>query len=222
MSGPRHREALVLFLLVLSPFRFAAAQQNPDRTKAFTFDTDSIGSPPVGFDFARTGQGPPGRWVVREERTARKNHVLVQETRDRTDYRYPLALVVGVEYRDVALSVRAWPMSGEVDQAFGLVWRYRDVRNYYVARCNANEDNCRIYRIVNGSRHLLQDKATLVAKKTWHVLKVDAAGHEFAVWLDGVKVLEATDDTFTDAGRVGLWTKADSVIQFDDFRIEGR
>jgi hypothetical protein len=61
-----------------------------------------------------------------------------------------------------------------------------------------------------------------VAKNTWHTIKLEAAGNHFVIWFDGTKVLDAADDTFKDAGRVGLWTKADSVIQFDDFTIESR
>ena len=210
-------------LLLLFPgLLWFAGPQQPEGTRTFTFDKDSIGSPPAGFEFARTGEGPEGRWIIRADPASRRNHVLVQESHDRVDYRYPLAIASEGEYRDVGLSVRAKPISGEVDQAFGLIWRYKDPKNYYIARCNANEDNCRIYRIVNGIRHLFQDKSVAVAKNAWHVLKVETNGDHFVVWFDGTKVLDAADDTFKEAGRVGLWTKADSVIQFDDFTMEGR
>jgi hypothetical protein len=125
-------------------------------------------------------------------------------------------------YKDATLSVRARPISGNVDQGFGLVWRYRDANNYYVTRCNADEDNCTIYHVVKGSRQSFQNKSVKVAKNTWHTLKVEAAGNHFVVTYDGQKVLDATDDTFKEGGKVGLWTKADSVIQFDDLAVEGR
>lgn len=190
--------------------------------QAFTFDADPVDSPPAGFEFARTGHGAEGKWIVRADKDKPINHVVVQESADRTDYRFPLAIVKEGTYKDVTLSVRARPVSGEVDQGFGIVWRYRDADNYYITRCNADEDNCTIYHTVAGRRRAFQNKPIKVAKNTWHTLKVDAAGRHFAVWLDGTKVLDATDDTFKEAGRVGLWTKADSVIQFDDFSIEGR
>ena len=218
-AGPAKSWIAVLLMLAAAQ---VLAQQTNAPSKTLTFDQDPVGLPPAGFAFDRTGQGPEGRWVVRADPTSRKNHVLVQESHDRIDYRYPLAIAGEGEHRDVALTVRAKPISGEVDQGFGLVWRYKDARNYYVARCNATEDNCRIYRIVNGSRHLFQDKSVPVAKNVWHVLKVEATGDHFVVWFDGAKVLDAVDDAFKDPGRVGLWTKADSVIQFDDFTIEGR
>ena len=191
------------------------------RSKTINFETDVIGSPPAGFEFARTGQGAEGKWVVEADLSTPGNHVLVQQSADSTDYRFPLAVVQEGTYKDVTLSVRARPVSGKVDQGFGMVWRYKDANNYYVTRCNADEDNCTIYHTVAGRRRPFQNKPIKVAKNAWHTLKLESAGNHFVVWFDGTKVLDATDDTFTDAGRVGLWTKADSVIQFDDFTIEG-
>jgi hypothetical protein len=199
---------------------FSSAQGTP-ATK-FDFEGDALGGPPAGFEFARTGHGAEGKWAVRADKDAPNNHVLVQESADPTDYRFPIAVVREGSYKDVTLSVRARPISGEVDQGFGMVWRYKDANNYYITRCNADEDNCTIYHTVVGKRRAFQNKPIKVAKKTWHTLKLEAAGNHFVVWFDGTKVLDATDDTFKDAGRVALWTKADSVIQFDDFTIEGR
>jgi hypothetical protein len=182
----------------------------------FNFDADKPGEPPKGFELARTGQGAEGKWVVRADKDSPNNQLLAQESADSTDYRFPLAVVKEGSYKDVSLSVRAKPVSGEVDQGFGIVWRYKDANNYYITRCNADEDNCTIYHTVAGSRRSFQNKSIKVAKNTWHTLKVDAVGNHFVVWFDGQKVLDATDDTFKDAGRVGLWTKADSVIYFDN------
>jgi len=207
-----------LFTLALLGLAAAAAAQEETAT-TFNFDADKPGEPPAGFEFARTGQGAEGKWVVRAALDSPKNRVLVQESADSTDNRFPLAVVKEGSYKDVTLSVRAKPVSGEVDQGFGLVWRYKNADNYYVTRCNADEDNCTIYHTVAGSRRAFQNKSVKVAKNTWHTLKVEAAGKHFVVWFDGKKVLDATDDSFKDAGRVGLWTKADSVIQFDDLTI---
>jgi hypothetical protein len=211
----------ILGAAVLSISSLAIAQSGSEKSSAKTwnFDADKPGEPPAGFEFGRTGQGSEGKWVVRAAQDSPNNHVLVQESADRTDYRFPLAVVKEGSYKDVTLSVRARPVSGEVDQGFGMVWRYKDANNYYIARCNADEDNCTIYHTVAGRRRSFQNKPIKVAKSTWHTLKVDAAGNHFVVWFDGNKVLDATDDTFKDAGRVGLWTKADSVIQFDDFTV---
>jgi len=183
------------------------------------FDADKPGEPPTGFEFARTGQGADGKWVVRAGQDTPQNHVLVQESTDPTDYRFPLALVKEGSYKDVSISVRARPVSGEVDQGFGLVWRYQNADNYYVTRCNADEDNCTIYHTLAGNRRAFQSKSIKVAKNAWHTLKVEATGNHFVVWFDGKKVIDASDGSLKNAGRVGLWTKADSVIQFDDLAV---
>jgi hypothetical protein len=185
------------------------------------FESDAVGAPPAGFELARTGKGAEGSWVVRVEKGAKANHVLAQESPDKTDYRFPLAVLKEGSYKDVTLSVRARPLAGSVDQGFGLVWRYRDADNYYVTRCNALEDNCTIYHVVDGRRRPFLNQGVKVASSVWHTIKVEATGDHFVVSFDGSKVLDAKDATFKDAGRVGLWTKADSVIEFDDLSVEG-
>lgn len=206
-----------LLAVAVSVATFATAADSLKRD----FESDAVGVAPAGFEFARTGNGPEGKWVVRIEKGADKNHVLVQESPDPTDYRFPIAVLKEGVYKDVTLSVRARPLSGEVDQAFGLVWRYKDANNYYITRCNADEDNCTIYHTVNGRRRAFLNQSVKVAKNTWHTLKLEAIGDHFVVWFNGNKVLDAKDETFKDAGKVGLWTKADSVSEFDDFTVDG-
>ena len=212
----RVRTALVAAPLSMALLGSASGMAKRD------FESDAVGSPPAGFEFARTGGGAEGKWVVRVEKGGTTNHVLLQESADPTDYRFPVAVLKEGAYRDVTLSVRARPLSGQVDQGFGLVWRYQDKDNYYVTRCNADEDNCTIYHTVQGSRRAFLNHSVKVAKNTWHTLKLDATGDHFVVAYDGSVVLDAKDATFKDAGKVGLWTKADSVIEFDDFTVEGR
>lgn len=207
--------AAFLLTLIVVPAVMAA---DAPKARVFTFEDDAAGAPPVQFEFARTGQGAEGKWTVELERGRGTNHVLLQASADRTDYRFPIAIVKSQPLHDVTLTVRARPLAGTVDQGFGLVWRYRDANNYYVTRCNALEDNCTIYHVINGSRQALQNRSVRVATNDWHTLKMEARGNHFVVSLDGRKVLDAQDDTFQ-SGRVGLWTKADSVIEFDDFTI---
>ncbi len=211
------RIRLAALALAVSLIPLTAFAADPPKTRTFTFENDAIGKPPAGFEFARTGRGAEGKWTVELERGG-KSHVLLQSSADRTDYRFPVAIVRDESRRDVTLTVRARPLQGEVDQGFGLVWRYRDADNYYITRCNALEDNCTIYHVVNGSRRPFKNQNVKVATNTWHTLKMEARGNHFVVWFDGQKVLDAHDDTFQ-AGRVGLWTKADSVIEFDDLTI---
>ncbi len=187
------------------------------KTRTFTFEHDAVGAWPSDFEFARTGRGAAGKWTVELERGA-KNHLLLQSNADKTDERFPVAVVKNESFRDVTLTVRARPLAGEIDQGFGVVWRYRNADNYYISRCNALEDNCTIYHVINGSRRPFQNHSVKVASNAWHTLKMEARGNHFVVWFDGGKVLDARDDTFQ-SGQVGLWTKADSVIEFDDFTI---
>ena len=185
------------------------------------FEKDEVGKAPKGFSFALTGQGKPGVWVIRKDDQVHGN-VLAQTDADKTDYRFPVAVYNDFTAKDVDLGVQFKPISGRVDQGAGLVWRYRDQNNYYLTRCNALEDNCTIYHVINGRRQAFQNHKVKVVSNTWHTLRVEANGDHFVVTYDGSKVLDAKDGTFKDPGRVGLWTKADSVIYFDEFSIAGK
>ncbi len=184
---------------------------------AWTFDADKADAPPAGFSFGRTGGGRPGRWLVVAAADApSKPNVLAQLDADDTDYRFPVAVVEASSFRDVKLSVRCKPISGKVDQGCGLVWRYQDDKNYYLTRANALEGNVRLYHVRNGDRVEFASWSGKVASGAWHTLAVDARGDRFVVGFDGKQVMDAKDGTFTAAGKIGVWTKADSVIQFDD------
>jgi len=176
-----------------------------------------VGSPPAGFSFGRTGRGAPGRWVIKAEKDAPSGpNVLAQLDTDNTDYRFPVAVADGPTFKDLSLSVKCKQVAGKVDQGCGLVFRYRDENNYYITRANALEDNVRLYHVVKGRRIQFAGWNGAVKSGVWHDLRVDAKGDHFEVYYDGKKVMDAHDKTFSDAGKVGLWTKADSVIYFDD------
>lgn len=195
----------------------AATSDAPVAPGTWSFDSDAAGAPPGGFAFGRTGNGKAGRWVVQAAADApSKPNVLVQLEADATDYRFPVAVVEATSFKDVRLSVSCKPVSGSVDQACGLVWRFRDANNYYVTRANALEDNVRLYRVKDGNRIQFASYSGKVAQGAWHKLRVEARGDRFEVYFDDKKVLSATDSTFADAGKVGVWTKADSVTYFDD------
>ena len=200
----------------------------PKRARVIDFETAAVGAPPEGFTFARTGRGGPGRWeVVAMDGAPSGRQALAQTSADATSYRFPLAVVEGFTARDVDLAVRFRPVSGEVDQAAGLVWRYRDADNYYIVRANALEDNVVLYKVEGGKRTDLDVKGAgrtygvkaEVPGDAWSDLRVIARGNLFTVYLNGRNLFEVEDGTFREAGRVGLWTKADSVTRFDDLRF---
>ena len=146
--------------------------------------------------------------------------MLVQTSTDKTDYRFPLCVYDGLLTHNAVMSVRFKAMSGSVDQAAGLVARFRDKDNYYVVRANALEDNVRFYKVVDGRRTQLAGSNVKVTSQTWHTLKLSLKMRTFEVWLDGTRLFGGDDMALQEAGEVGLWTKADSVTAFDDFTIE--
>lgn len=197
-----------------------AGAPSASATHSWKFDSDQAGRPPAGFSFGRTGGGAPGRWVVRAEPAAPSGpNVLVQIDADGTDYRFPVAVADGVFLRDLRLSVLCKPVSGEVDQACGLVFRYVDENNYYVTRANALENNIRLYDVRDGRRRQIAGFDGRVTAGVWHRYAVEARGDRIQVFWDGRKVLDQHDKTFLGAGRVGIWTKADSVSYFDDLAV---
>ncbi|MEW6267830.1 MAG: family 16 glycoside hydrolase [Thermodesulfobacteriota bacterium] len=194
------------------------------------FDRDATGAAPAGFSTDVTN-GPPGTWVVEADTTATGGKVLVQRSTDPTSGRFPLCIYDGVSARDVVVTVRFKPISGEEDRAAGIVWRYRDSGNYYVVRANALEGNVVLYEVEAGKRRdlkpigagmLAYGKKVDVPSGAWSTLRVEANDARFAVSLDGRHLFDVEDDTFREPGRVGLWTKADSVTAFDDLEIEPR
>ena len=179
---------------------------------------------PVGFTQARTGRGGTGAWEVKEDNTAPSGkRVLAQTSSDPTNYRFPLCIYDAFEARDVDLSVSFKPLSGTVDQAAGLVWRYQDSDNYYVVRANALEENVVLYKVENGKRSDLKPQGSWFAYGkdapvplgVWSSLRVLVRSNTFSVSLNGEHLFDVEDDTFPQAGKVGLWTKADSVTLFD-------
>ena len=189
------------------------------------FSDDAVGQPPKGFQFGHTAKvGAPGKWIVQAEGT---NRYLAQVDADNTRSRFPVAVVSDITAADVDLSVRFKPISGRVDQAAGLVWRFQNEDNYYIVRANALENNVVLYKVENGKRTDLPvkgegrtyGKKAQVPSGQWSTLRVVAAGTLFEVYFNGSKLYEVEDTTFRQAGRVGVWTKADSVTQFDDLTI---
>lgn len=191
-----------------------AAGQAPT---TWTFDSAPAGQAPAGFSFVKTGSGRPGRWVVRAAADAPSGpNVLAQEDSDATDYRFPVAVADGLTFHDVSVSVRCKPVSGRVDQACGLVFRYQDENNYYLTRANALENNVCWYYVQNGRRIEVKRVRIPVASGVWHSLRADIRANHIEVFFNDQKLIDVHDSRFTAPGKVGVWTKADSQTLFDD------
>ena len=200
--------------------------------RVIDFDHDRVGALPSDWESAMTKTGGAPEWqVVPDQSAPTAPNVLAQLSIDRTAGRFPLAVLRGVMIRDGEVSVRFKPVAGEVDQAAGLVWRYSDRNNYYIVRANALENNVVLYKVENGERTSLAPRGLpsrsygvkhIVPKMVWSELKVTFGETLATVYFDNERLFEVVDGTFRGAGRIGLWTKADSVTRFDNFTFSGR
>ena len=177
------------------------------------------GSAPEGFTLWRTGSGGAAEWQVVADPTAAGQKAIAQTSKDTTDYRFPLAVYQPISAKDVDVVVRFKPVSGTIDQAAGIAVRLTTPDDYYVVRANALEDNVNLYRVVKGRRSQIKGVNAKVTTGQWHTLGLRAEGERFTVSFDGTKLFTTEDKTFGNAGKVALWTKADSVTYFDQISI---
>ena len=194
----------------------------------FDFESDTVGSGPSGFTAVHSGGGEPGDWrVVDAPGAPSGRQAVAQLDPDRTGSRFPLLVLDSVVCRDVELEVQGKPITGSKDQAIGLIWRFQDADNYYILRANALEDNVVLYKMEAGKRSdldLLGRGRTYgldveVPREAWSRLGVTVRGNRFTAFLDGRELFQVEDGTFAGPGKVGLWTKADSVTWFDDLAV---
>ena len=197
----------IVITLLMSWFAYASMAETAN------FDNEQTGKPPVGWTATQTGKGN-AKWTVEKDDSApTKPNVLKQSGQAS----YPVCVKDDTNLKDGFVEVKFKPISGNEDQAAGLIWRAKDADNYYIARANALEDNVTIYHTIKGRRTEQKRTEVKVSSGEWHTLRVDFNGNHFTVTFDGTKAIEWDDDTFKDAGKVGVWTKADSVTLFDDF-----
>jgi hypothetical protein len=212
-----------LMLAALLALGCLARVRDAGGAEAITIDFDAsvVGTLPSGFSSAVTGGGGPASWVVVEDVTAPSGEkVLAQTSADKTSFRFPLCVYNGLTSLDVMVSARFKAVSGTVDQAAGLVARYRDKDNYYVVRANALENNVRLYKVERGKRQQFAGADVKVPSGEWQTLALEVQGAHFRVFFNDKLLFEADDGTFKNVGKVGLWTKADSVTYFDDLRVK--
>ena len=184
--------------------------------QAANFEQDRLGQAPAGWTCGVTGSGAP-RWTVELEPGAppAAPHVLMQSGAGD----FPWCVRTGSAVQDGYVEVRFKPLRGREDQAGGVVWRWKDGKNYYVARANALENNVSLYYTEDGRRRTLKYVDAPVAINAWHLLRVEFKGTGIQVALDGKVAITFDDDHITGTGAVGVWTKADSVTAFKDFSV---
>jgi hypothetical protein len=194
---------------------YAASSFAQTTIPAIAWDSMAIGAAPPNFEFRHTGRGSPGRWTVVSDESAAAGRAIEQVSTDATDYRFPLAIYGQGEAKNLQVTVRFKAISGQIDRAGGLALRLMNADNYYVVRANALENNVRFYRIVNGNREQLQGADEPVSANEWHLLELRAEGDRFTIQFNGRVLFTAVDRTIAKAGKVALWTKADSITRFD-------
>lgn len=188
----------------------------PVVAETITFDRDAVGSLPSGWSAGVTGRGAP-KWTIEADPTAPSAPNVLKQSGAGT---FPWCVKEGTALTDGVVEVKFKPISGKEDQAGGLVWRWKDGDNYYIARANALENNVSLYYTQNGRRNTIKYVDAPVAKNQWHTLRVEFIGKRIRVALDGKRYIELDDERIDGPGAVGVWTKADSVTAFDDFSYE--
>ena len=196
-----------------SMIAFVAFATMNAHAETVTFDTEKPGSLPAQWTAGVTGRGTP-KWSVETDGTAPSKPNVLKQSGAGT---FPWCVRTDVSITDGFVEVKFKSISGREDQAGGLVWRWKDGENYYVARANALENNVSLYYTANGRRNTLKYVDAPVPANVWHTLRVEFSGKRIKVALNGKTCIEMEDNHITGPGAVGVWTKADSVTAFDDF-----
>jgi hypothetical protein len=194
--------------LCLAALLLGAVHAGEGNQRTWTFDDDETGAIAKGFT------NEVGEWKVESSDSGK---ALAQLAKNPNSV-FNVTLISDTNAKDVDLTVRMKANAGEHDQGGGLVWRAKDAKNYYLARYNPLEDNYRLYHVVNGKRTLIQN-VDITHSDGWHTLRVTMTGDQITCYYDGKKYLEARDSTLPDAGKIGLWSKADAQSHFDDLTL---
>ena len=183
--------------------------------ETINFDGDSPGGLPVGWEQGVTGKGNP-KWAVRADAGAPSKPNVLEQSGSGT---FPWCVLRKTSMENGFVEVRFKPISGREDASGGIVFRFAEGR-YYLIRANALEDNFRFYYYDRSRSMLSSARVRAPALGEWHTVRAVAVGDRVQGWLDGTLLLNYRDQRFK-AGRVGLWTKADSITAFDQFSIRG-
>ena len=199
----------------------AAQAETASPALVWNFDREQTGVLPSQFSIGTLFDGrPAGDWQVQAtERAKSPPHVLAQLMAKGAEHAYKVVLSKDVIASDLNLEVSFLPIQGNADMGGGLIWRAADDRNYYLARANPLEQNIRVYRVVKGIRHLLQNFDQTIHVKQWHTLRVTHQDCRMNIFYDDKQIFDLCDKTFHE-GMIGLWTKSDAVTYFDDFRMQ--
>ena len=216
---------LVCVAFILTALPVAAAE------RYFDFSGAKLNEPPPGFRSTVSGEGRPGEWkIIEDEASAQatlpnvnpsvtvRRQVLAQLSRDTTDEHFPLLIFEGETFGDFTLTTRFKTVSGSVEQMAGIAFRVQDEKNYYVVRASSLGKSFRFYEVVEGLRRAPIGPEIEIPSGVWHELAVDCKGNQIRCSLDRKEQFAVNNNSFTE-GKVGFWTKSDSVSYFADTKI---
>ena len=186
--------------------------------KTYSFKDLKSGEIAKGWHAAKTGEGEGSVWKIVDDATADDRKALAQ-TAASPSAMFNLCTADDSKFGDGELTVKFKANAGEIDQGGGPVWRYKDQNNYYICRVNPLEENFRLYKVVDGKRTTLASANTKAEFGKWHTILVKHTGKQIECSLNGQKLLEALDDSFSQPGKIGLWTKADAQTSFCGVRM---
>jgi len=201
----------VLAVLVVTGLLVSSLRAADEIKKTWNFDGDKPGEIAKGFT------NEVGKWVVAK---SDQGNALAQTEKNPNSV-FNVTLITDTNVKDVDITVKMRAVAGEIDQGGGIVWRAKDAKNYYLARYNPLEDNYRLYKVIDGKRTMFLN-ADITHSDGWHTLRITMSGDQMVCYYDGKKYMEHKDDTLKEAGKIGLWSKADAQSQFDDLTLIGK
>jgi hypothetical protein len=203
-------------------FLGVAAWAADEKIRTFKFSKNDLGKVPAGWKCDQTGKSDSSTifLVTADDTAPSKTGFVLAQTTESPEAVFNLCVAQDTSYKDLELSVAFKAVRGKEDQGGGVVWRYQDADNYYICRMNPLESNFRVYKVEKGKRNMFQSADVKVPAGEWHTIKIKQVGDQIECYLDDKKYLEAKDSTFTKAGKVGLWSKADAQTHFDSFTAQ--
>jgi hypothetical protein len=207
----------ICFSIILS----AALMGDAKTPLTIDFEDADVGKLPAGWSSAKTGKAEGSVWTIAEDKTAPKGPKVLAQTASGPGSLFNLCIADKTRFADIDLTVSFKSVAGKKDQGGGPLWRYKDPNNYYVVRMNPLEDNFRLYKIVDGKRTQLATTPddVVAAEGKWHTIRVVHQGNRIQCFFNDKKHFDLKDDTFKDAGKIGVWTKADAQTYFDNIVI---
>ncbi len=212
---------LLLTIGCQCPCSSTCAKQDKNNEIEWTFDEAQLGGIPKNWKVDETaGKGTTAIWkIVADNSTPSKPHAVAVIESKNQGHTFNLLIADGTKYKDVEVEVDVKAVGGKEDQGGGPIWRMKDANNYYICRWNPLEDNFRLYYVKDGKRKQLSSADVKTDSKAWHKIEIEHKGQKIVAKFDDKKLIEIEDDTFQDAGMVGLWTKADAATAFDNFEV---